>query len=50
MSTQQMLEAAIKLFGTDDKVTILISQKRDEEIAIEQSKIYEDFRGNTDVR
>lgn len=45
MSTQQMLEAAIKLFGTDDKVTILISQKRDIEIAREQSKIYEEVKG-----
>lgn len=45
MSTQQMLEAAIKLFGPNDKVTILISEKRDIEIVKEQSKIYKIWRG-----
>ena len=40
-----MLEAAIKLFGTNHKITISISQKLDEKIVEEQSKLYKKFKG-----
>ena len=36
MSVQEMLEEAIELFGPNDIVTIMLSQKRDEEVNKEQ--------------
>lgn len=45
MSTQQMLEEAINLWGTGDIVTVMLSQKRDREILEKQSKLYKKFKG-----
>lgn len=43
MTIQKMLEEAIKLFGINDEVTILLSKKRDEEIVELQKKRYKDW-------
>lgn len=44
MSVQQMLESAINIFGINDEVTILLSQKRDKEIAELQAKRYKEWK------
>ena len=44
MSTEEMLKEAINLWGMEDIVTIMLSQKLDKEIAVEQKKIYESHR------
>ncbi|MCF0149679.1 MAG: hypothetical protein HUJ77_14940 [Clostridium sp.] len=41
MSTQEMLEEAVKHFGPSDIITKMLSIKRDKEIAEEQKIIYE---------
>lgn len=43
-NTQQMLEEAVKHFGTDDIITKMLSIKRDKEIALEQKAIYERYK------
>lgn len=48
MSTQEMLEEAIKLWGMKDIVTIMLSQKRDMEVAIAQVKINQKNKVNID--
>lgn len=40
MSIQMSLEEAVTNFGLNDIVTIMLSQKRDKEIAEEQRMIY----------
>ncbi|MPM11368.1 hypothetical protein SDC9_57711 [bioreactor metagenome] len=37
---QEMLEEAIEKFGLSDIATLRLSEKRDEEIAVEQKQIY----------
>ena len=49
-NTQQMLEEAIKCFGTDDIITKMLIIKRDREIAQEQAKIYERYKEKENVR
>ena len=49
-NTQQMLEEAVKHFGTDDIITKMLSIKRDREIAQEQVKIYERYKEKENVR
>lgn len=44
MSTQEMLEEAIKLYGPGDIVTIMLSQKRDKEVTKEQQKSYKAYK------
>ena len=44
MTIQKMLEEAIKVFGTSDEVTILLSQKRDKEIVELQKVNYENYK------
>ena len=44
MSTEEMLEEAINLWGMEDIVTIMLSQRLDKEIAVEQKKIYESHK------
>lgn len=44
VSVQQMLESAINIFGINDEVTILLSQKRDKEIAELQAKRYKEWK------
>lgn len=44
MSIQQLLEEAINIFGLNDEVTILLSKKRDEEIAELQAKRYKEWK------
>ena len=44
MSTQEMLEDAIKHFGTGDIVTIMLSQKRDKEVTEEQQIFYKAYK------
>ena len=39
-----MLEEAIKLFGLNDEVTVLLSQKRDKQIVEVQKLKYEDYK------
>ena len=43
--TQQMLEEAVKHFGTDDIITKMLSIKRDKEIVEEQKEIYKNYKG-----
>ncbi|MGG7215410.1 hypothetical protein ACQPUY_17720 [Clostridium nigeriense] len=43
-NTQQMLEEAVKHFGTDDIITKMLSIKRDKEIEVEQRLIYERYK------
>lgn len=38
-STQGLLEKSIEYFGTNDLVTIMLSQKRDREIVEEQRRM-----------
>ena len=49
MSTQEMLEMAIALYGMDDIVTKMLSQKRDKEVVEEQKKIYESYKESKNV-
>ena len=44
MTVQKMLEEAIKLFGVNDEVTILLSQKRDKQIVEAQKINYENYK------
>lgn len=44
ITTQEMLEEAIKHFGTGDIVTIMLSQKRDKEVSKEQQKSYKAYK------
>jgi hypothetical protein len=44
MSTQEMLEEAITLYGVSDIVTKMLSQKRDIEIVEEQKKLYKTYK------
>ncbi len=44
MSTQKMLEEALIHFGAEDIVTIMLSHKRDKEVAEEQKKIFESYK------
>lgn len=44
MSVQKMLESAINIFGLNDEVTILLSQKRDKEIAQLQAERYKEWK------
>lgn len=43
MSIQQMLEESINVFGLSDQITILLSQKRDEEIVKLQNEKYREW-------
>lgn len=45
MSIQEMLEEAVKHFGTDDIITKMLSQRRDKEIVQEQKEIYKKYKG-----
>ena len=45
IETQQMLEEAVKHFGTDDIITKMLSIKRDKEIVEEQKEIYKNYKG-----
>lgn len=40
MSVQGSLELAVSKLGVSDKITLMVSEERDKEIAKEQSKIY----------
>lgn len=44
MSTQEMLEKAVNLYGPGDIVTIMLSQKRDKEIEEQQKEIYKAYK------
>lgn len=44
MTVQAMLEESIELFGINDEVTILLSQKRDKQIVEVQKLKYEDYK------
>lgn len=44
MSTQEMLEEAVKHFGTSDIITKMLSQRRDKEILEEQKKLYKSYK------
>lgn len=44
MTIQKMLEEAIELFGINDEITILLSQKRDKEIVETQKMKYENYK------
>ena len=44
MTVQAMLEESIELFGINDEVTILLSQKRDKQIFEVQKLKYEDYK------
>lgn len=43
-STQVMLELAIKDFGINDIVTIMLSQKRDKEVTEKQSELFNQYK------
>ena len=45
MTTQEMLEEAVKHFGPSDIVTKMLSIKRDREIVEEQKQIYKEYKG-----
>ena len=50
MTTQQMLEEAVKHFGVDDIITKMLSQRRDKEIVEEQKKLYKVYKeGNNEL-
>lgn len=49
MSTQKMLEEALIYFGAEDIVTIMLSHKRDKEVAEEQKKIFESYKESNNV-
>ena len=42
-STQVLLEEAIKVYGLNDIVTIMLSQKRDKEVAAVQSGRFKEW-------
>lgn len=44
MSTQEMLEEAVKHFGPSDIITKMLSQRRDKEILEEQEKLYKAYK------
>lgn len=44
MSTKEMLEEAIKHFGTSDIITKMLSQRRDKEVVEEQKGIYKKYK------
>ena len=44
MSTQEMLEEAVSLFGTNDIITKMLSVKRDKEIVEQQKNIYKKYK------
>lgn len=44
MSIQEMLEEAVKHFGTDDIITKMLSQKRDKEIEEQQKELYKAYK------
>lgn len=44
MSTQQMLDKAIELYGIEDIRTVELSEERDKEIEVEQRLIYERYK------
>ena len=44
MTVQKMLEEAIKLFGLNDEVTVLLSQKRGKQIVEVQKINYENYK------
>ena len=48
MSLKEMLESAIKAFGTGDIITVMLSQRLDKEIVKEQMRMIE--RENNAVR
>lgn len=41
---QEMLEEAVKHFGTSDIITKMLSQRRDKEILEEQKKLYKAYK------
>lgn len=43
MNTQNMLEKAVEIYGVSDIVTIMLSQKRDEEIVEEQKRRFKEW-------
>lgn len=44
-----MLEEALIYFGAEDIVTIMLSHKRDKEVAEEQKKIFESYKESNNV-
>lgn len=44
MTTQEMLEEAIKIYGPGDIRTLKLSQQRDEEIVEQQRGIYKTYK------
>ncbi|WP_300382099.1 hypothetical protein [Clostridium sp.] len=44
MSTQEMLEEAVKHFGPNDIITKMLSQKRDKEVNKEQKRFYKTYK------
>jgi len=44
MSTQEMLEEAISLYGPGDKRTLKLSQQRDKEVNKEQQELYKTYK------
>lgn len=44
MSTQEMLEEAIRLYGPSDIVTIMLSQQIDKQVTKEQEKRYKKYK------
>lgn len=50
MTTQEMLEMAIELYGLGDIRTLKLSQQRDKEIVEEQKKLYKVYKeGNNEL-
>lgn len=49
MSTQQLLDRAIDLYGSGDIRTLELSQQRDKEIVEEQRKLYKVYKENNYV-
>lgn len=45
---QEMLEEAVKHFGTSDIITKMLSQRRDKEILEEQKKLYKAYKEDKD--
>jgi hypothetical protein len=45
---QEMLEEAVKHFGTSDIITKMLSQRRDKEILEEQKKLYKEYKEDKD--
>lgn len=44
MSTQELLEEAILIYGPSDVITKMLSQRRDKEIVEEQKEIYKKYK------